>query len=405
MGGEAQQTRGGDGLELAGAGAETSAEGAGGLEDAAPIGELEIGGGRQRRAILGGERAAGDEGTSGIGVVGITEDPVRRPTGTLDGELAGTGGAVGIISQKQVDAAVAGRIATQRQGAGAGAEEAHRSGVSEDDGGVVVVASEDVVTPRAPDIDGGIAREGEETVGDGRRRAGLLVDVDLATSGEISGGITSIKEDTAFEDQGSGVGVGVGGVTAADTGSLSDVGEGSDGQGAIAQHGRAGVVMEAGEGLGAAAVLDEGDRAGGLADQSGERAVTVPVAETDDGRGGVGADQGARAGEGADADTRRGDSGVPSRDRGAGGVQVEGRALTEGDIRVGTKGGGRAGEPDRTLVDIGRTGVGIGTRDHEQAGTRLGERARAAGDQGGDGEGVAAVGTSRGDDDFGGGSA
>ena len=278
VGGEAQQTRGGESLELTGAVAETTTEGAGGLEDAAPIGELEIGGGRQRGTVLGGERAAGDEGASGVGIVRISEDPVRRPTGTLDGELTGTGGAVGIIGQLKVDAAIAGRITAERQDAGAGAEEADGSGVREDDGGVVVVTSEDVVAPRPTDIDGGVSREGEETVGDDRRRAGLLVNVDLATCGEISGGIAGIKEDAAVEDQGGGVGGGVGGVASADAGSLTDIGEGSDGQGAAAQHGRTGVVMEAGEGLRTVAVLDDGDDTGVLVDDAVESSVAVAVA-------------------------------------------------------------------------------------------------------------------------------
>ena len=250
-------------------------------------------------------------------------------------------------------------------------------------------------------LDLAAAGEGDETVDGDGGRPGRLEDVD----GFIVVGSrrrARVAQDAAVKDERAGI---VGDVAATDGGILADIGEGRDGQDASADDGGTGVVVEPGEGLRTASILDEGERAGGLVDQSVERAVTVAIAEAEDRRSRVGIDHRARAGEGADEDARSGDGGVPRRGRGTRGVKVENRALAEGDVGIGAEGGGRARELDGALIDVRGTGVGVGAGDDEQAGARLGERTRAAGDQRGDGQGVGAVGAGRGDDDFGGGSA
>ena len=250
-------------------------------------------------------------------------------------------------------------------------------------------------------LDLAAAGEGDETVDGDGGRPGRLEDVD----GFIVVGSrrrARVAQDAAVKDERAGI---VGDVAATDGGILADIGEGRDGQDASADDGGTGVVVEPGEGLRTASILDEGERAGGLVDQSVERAVTVAIAEAEDRRSRVGIDHRARAGEGADEDARSGDGGVPRRGRGTRRVQVENRALAEGDVGIGAEGGGRARELDGALIDVRDPGVGVGAGDDEQAGARLGERTRAAGDQRGDGQGVGAVGAGRGDDDFGGGSA
>ena len=267
---------------------------------------------------------------------------------------------------------------------------------------MVLGAAHDRRTVAAVGLDFGVAGQGEEAVDGDGGRLGRREDVHRTAAVVVGSRLgAGVIKDAVFEDQRAGVG---GDVAATDGRRLADVGERGDGQSSAADDGSASVVIQAGEGLRARAALDEGDDAGGLVDQTVQRAIAVASAEAEDRRGGVGVDHRAGAREGTDEDARSGDGGVPVRDRGARGVEVKGRALTEGDVGISTQGDSRAGQLDGALIDVGGTGVGAGSGEDDQAIAGLGKRTRATRDQGIDGQRVSRRRATRRDDDFAGGS-
>ena len=263
VGGEGRRGVRGGGAPLAGAGAEGSAEGAVGLERAPPILEGEVGRGRQGVAVVGDERAARDARGAGIGVGLVAEDPPCVVAAAIDAQLAEQVGAVG---QQQVDAIVAGAVAGEGQGARADetVAEGDRARVREDDRGVVLVAALGIVTVAAVGFDAGVAEQREETVGAHAGGLGRLVDVDHAVV--ISGRRrTGVEEAAATQqDERARVRAGVRRVARAEAAGLTDVGERGDRQRAAVDDGGAGVGVEAGQRLDAAAGLDDGQLAGAV---------------------------------------------------------------------------------------------------------------------------------------------
>ena len=73
--------------------------------------------------------------------------------------------------------------------------------------------------------------------------------------------------------------------------------------------------------------------------------------------------------------------GVPSGDGSAGGVEVEGRALAEIDVGIGSEGRGRAGQLDGALIDVSGTRVSVSASDDQETRAGLGERTRTTRDQ------------------------
>ena len=111
VGGETGEAGERAGLPLIGAGAELTVEGADRLEEgiARPVlTEAEIGSGRQRGAVDGDQRAAGDAGGAGVGIVLITERPISAVARTVDGQ----GAAVRIIDKAEIDLVIAVGITT-----------------------------------------------------------------------------------------------------------------------------------------------------------------------------------------------------------------------------------------------------------------------------------------------------
>ena len=273
--------------------------------------------------------------------------------------------------------------------------------IGEDEGSLVIRTAHDRGAVSTVRLDVGITGQGEEAVDGHGRRLRRLEDIDVAAVVVGFGRVARVEQGAAIEDERAGV---VGDVASTDGRGLSDVGEGGDGQGAATDDGGSGVIVKAGEGLRAAAVLDEGDGAGGLIDQAIEGAGTVPVAEAEDRRGGVGVDDRAGASERTDEDARSGDGGIPVRNRGTRGVEVEGRALAEIDVGIGSEGRGRARQLDGALIDVSGTRVSVSAGDDEETVARLGERARATRHQRADGQRVSGRRPIRRHDDFRGGS-
>ena len=403
IGGETGETGERAGLPLVGARAQLTVERADRLEEgiARPVlAEAEVGSRRQGSPVDGDQRAAGDAGGAGVGVVLITERPISAVARTVDGQ----GAAVRIINEAEVDLVVTGGVTPEGQRTRTGAEVSDVTGVGEDEGGMVIRTTHDRRAVAAVGLDFRVARQGEETVDRHGRRLRRHEDVHRSATLIIGGLRTGVVKRTTFEDERGGIGGRAGGIAATDRRILADVGQAGDGQGASADDGGAGVVVESGEGLRATAILDDRDDAGGLVDQTVQRAVAVTVAEIEDGRRGVGIDHAAGTGEGADDHARSGGGGIPIGGRGAGGVKVENRTLTERDVGIRAQGGGRTGELDGTLIDIGGTGVGAGSGEDEQPRAGLGERTPATREQGTDGQRVSGRRAIGRDDDLRGGS-
>ena len=405
VGGETGETGVGSSLPLIGARANGAVKGAGRLEERAPspvLRELQIGSGRQGSTVDGDERAPLDNGRAGVSVRLVTE----RPESTITRARDRQGAAERVVDEAEIDLVVAGGIAAEVQRAAAGPEVGDIAGVREDERGLVIRTTQDIETVGTVRLDRGVAGQGEEAVDRDGRRLRRLEDIDVTVVVVGLGRVARVEQGAAIEDERPGV---VGDVAATDGRDLADIGERADGQGAATDDGGAGVIIQAGEGLGTGAVLDDGDSSGGLVDQAVEGPARGAVDQGDDGGRGVGINDGARADEGPDRDTGRSAHARPIRTRGAGSVEIEGRALTEiQEGRTGLSGadGGRAaGKSQGAGVDVDAAGEGIGTSDDEETRASLGERTSSTRDQVIDGQRVSgrrAVGR---DDDFRGGSA
>ena len=409
VGGETGETGVGSSLPLIGARANGAVKGAGRLEERAPspvLRELQIGSGRQRGAIDGDERAPLDNGRAGVSVRLVTERPESTITRASDRQGAGAGEGIRVIDEAEIDLVIAVGVTAEVQRAPTGAEVGDIAGVREDERGLVITTAHDIEAVSTVRLDRGVAGQGEEAVDRDGRRLGRLEDIDVTVVVVGLGRVARVEQGAAIEDERPGV---VGDVAATDGRDLADIGERADGQGAATDDGGAGVIIQAGEGLGTGAVLDDGDSSGGLVDQAVEGPARGAVDQGDDGGRGVGINDGARADEGPDRDTGRSAHARPIRTRGAGSVEIEGRALTEiQEGRTGLSGadGGRAaGKSQGAGVDVDAAGEGIGTSDDEETRASLGERTSSTRDQVIDGQRVSgrrAVGR---DDDFRGGSA
>ena len=388
IGGESGETGQRARLPLIGARADGAVKGTGRLEEGTTgpvLRKAQVRSGRQRGPVDRDQRAALDHGRPGVSVGLVTQ----RPESAITGASNRQGAAVRIIDEAEVDLIVTIGITAEVQRTSAGTEVGDFAEIGKDEGGLVIRALHRRGAVSTIRLDRGIAGQGEETVDGNGRRLGRLEDIDDAAI--VVGGRrrAGVEQGTTIKDEGARVGGGVSGVAATDGGGLADIGERADGQGADADDGGAGIIVEGGEGLRAGAFLDDGDDTSGLIDQAVEGAVTVAKTEFEDRRGGVGVDDRARASERTDEDARGGGGRTgPIDDRGAGGVQVEGRALTERDVGAGSEGRGRTGQLDGSLIDVGGTRVGVGAGDDEETVARLGERARATRNQRADGQRV-----------------
>ena len=344
-----------------------------------------------------------DNGRAGVSVRLVTQRPVSTITRASDRQGAGAGG-IRIIDEAEVDLVIAGGITAKVQRAPTGADVGDITGVREDERGLIIITAHDIEAVSTVRLDRGVAGQGEQTIDGDGRRLGRLEDIDGSVVIVGRGRVARIEQGAAIEDERPGVGGRAGGVAATNRRDLADVGEGGDGQGAATDDGGAGVIIQAGEGLGAGAVLDDGDSSGGLVDQAVEGAVRGAVHEGDDGGRGVGINDGTRADEGPDRDTGRSAHARPIRTRGAGSVEIEGRALTEiQEGRTGLSGadGGRAaGKSQGAGVDVNAAGEGVGAGDDKDTRASLGERTRATRDQVIDGQRVSRSRAFGRDDDF-----
>ena len=341
-----------------------------------------------------------DNGRAGVSVRLVTERPESTITRASDRQSA----AERIVDKAEVDLVIAGGITAKIQRARTRAEVGDVAGIGEDEGSLIITTAHDIEAVSTVRLDRGVAGQGEQTIDGDGRRLGRLEDIDVTVVVVGLGRVARVEQGAAIEDERPGVGGRAGGVAATNRRDLADVGEGGDGQGAATDDGGAGVIIQAGEGLGTGAVLDDGDSSGGLVDQAVEGAVRGAVHEGDDGGRGVGVNDGTRADEGPDRDTGRSAHARPIRTRGAGGVEIEGRALTEiQEGRTGLSGadGGRAaGKSQGAGVDVDAAGEGVGAGDDEDTRARLGERTRATRDQVIDGQRVSRSRAFGRDDDF-----
>ena len=240
--------------------------------------ELQIGSGRQGRTVDSDERTTLDDGRTGVGVGLITQRPESTITRAGDRQGAGAREGIRVINEAEVDLVIAGGITAKVQRARTRAEEGDVAGVGEDKRGVVIRTAHDIITIGAVGLDIGVTGQGEEAVDRDGRRLGLLEDVDVTAVIVGLGRVAGIEQGTAIEDQRSGIGGSAGGVAATDRGNLADIGEGRDGQGAAADDGGSGVIVETGEGLRAAATLDDGELAGAVGEHAGVSAGTSACA-------------------------------------------------------------------------------------------------------------------------------
>ena len=378
-------------LPLVSAGADGAVKGTDGLEEGTSgpvLRKTQVRSGRQGGAIDRDERATLDISGTGISIGLVAQRPESSKTRARDRQGAGARGGIRIIDEAEVDLVIAGGITAEVQRTRSRAEVGDIAGVREDERGLIIHTTHDVGTIGTVGLDRGASGQSEQAIDRDGRRLRRQEDIDVAVVVVGLGRVAGVEQGAAIEDERAGVSGRAGGVTTTDGRKLADVGERGDSQGAATDDRRTGVVIETGEGLRAAAVLDEGDDAGGLIDQTVEGAAAIAVTKAEDRGGGVGVDDITGAGERADEDTRGGHMGVPSRDGSSGGVKVEGRSLAEIDVRIGPEGRGSSGQLDGALIDVRRTRVSVSPGDDQATVAGLGERTRPARDQGADGQRV-----------------